>query len=162
MPCSRYARQTGAVPSGRNVSERPPLSSKVYISFWTMSVASPTPRANSSVASNVGVSIRRYPAAPRIFSACASTTFRRAADSGRMSNVPRGACITERSPLGELAQERVRRALAPKRGEAHVARIDRRLVRVRAEQALDRGQQRRPVAAREVDPPDRSLEEHVA
>ena len=39
--------------------ERPPPSSKVYISFWTMSVASPTPRANSSVCSNVGVSIRR-------------------------------------------------------------------------------------------------------
>jgi hypothetical protein len=30
----------------------------VYISFWTMSVASPTARANTSVGSNVGVSIR--------------------------------------------------------------------------------------------------------
>ena len=53
-----YARQTGAVPSGRSVSERPPLSSKEYISFCTTSVLSPTPRANSSVASKVGVSIR--------------------------------------------------------------------------------------------------------
>ena len=35
--------------------ERPPASSKVNISFWTMSVASPTPRANSSVSSNAGV-----------------------------------------------------------------------------------------------------------
>ncbi len=53
-----YARQTGAVPSGRSVNDRPPPSSKLYISLRTMSVASPTPRANSSVASNVGVSIR--------------------------------------------------------------------------------------------------------
>ena len=35
-----------------------PLS-KVYISFCTTSVDSPTPRANSSVASKTGVSIRR-------------------------------------------------------------------------------------------------------
>ena len=48
----------GAVPSGRSVSDRPPPSSNVYISFCTMSVRSPTPRAKSSVASNVGVSIR--------------------------------------------------------------------------------------------------------
>jgi hypothetical protein len=40
------------------VSERPPPSSKEYISFWTMSVDSPTPRANSSVGSNTGVSAR--------------------------------------------------------------------------------------------------------
>ena len=58
MPCSRYARQTGAVPSGRSVSEPPPPSSNVYISFCTTSVDSPTPRANSSVASKVGVSMR--------------------------------------------------------------------------------------------------------
>ena len=45
-----------AVPSGRSVSERPALSSKVNISFWTMSVDSPTPRANSSVSSKIGVS----------------------------------------------------------------------------------------------------------
>jgi hypothetical protein len=47
------------VPSGRSVSERPPASSNVYISFWTMSVDSPTPRAKSSVASKAGVSMRR-------------------------------------------------------------------------------------------------------
>jgi hypothetical protein len=39
------------------VRERPPLSVKVYISFWTTSVASPTPRANTAVSSNMGVSI---------------------------------------------------------------------------------------------------------
>ena len=32
------------------------MSSKVNISFWTMSVVSPTPRANSSVCSKTGVS----------------------------------------------------------------------------------------------------------
>ena len=37
---------------------RPPLSSKVNISFWTMSVDSPTPRSKSSVSSKAGVSIR--------------------------------------------------------------------------------------------------------
>ncbi len=56
MPCSTYARQIGAVPSGRSVNERPPMSSKLNISFWTMSVDSPTPRANSSVSSKTGVS----------------------------------------------------------------------------------------------------------
>jgi hypothetical protein len=50
---------TGAVPSGRRVSERSPASVKVYISFWTMSVDAPTPRANRSVCSKTGVSIRR-------------------------------------------------------------------------------------------------------
>ena len=58
MPCSMYARQTGAVPSGRSVMLES-SSANVYISFCTTSVDSPTPRANSSVASNVGVSIRR-------------------------------------------------------------------------------------------------------
>ncbi len=58
IPCSMYARHTGAVPSGRSVSERPALSSKENISFETMSVEAPTPRANSSVDSNAGVSMR--------------------------------------------------------------------------------------------------------
>ena len=62
MPCSRYARQTGAVPSGRSVSERPPWSVNVYISLRTMSVASPTVRTNSSVSSKIGVSIWPKPA----------------------------------------------------------------------------------------------------
>ena len=38
------------------LSESP--SSSVYISFCTTSVDAPTPRANSSVASNAGVSMR--------------------------------------------------------------------------------------------------------
>ena len=62
MPCSTYARQIGAVPSGRSVNDRPPMSSNVNISFWTMSVDSPTPRANSSVSSKIGVSTYPYAA----------------------------------------------------------------------------------------------------
>jgi len=46
-----------AVPSGRNVIDLPPLSSKVYISFVTISVDSPTPRTNNSVLSKIGVRI---------------------------------------------------------------------------------------------------------
>ena len=45
-----------AVSSGRRVSERPPRSSKVYISFVTTSVDSPTPRAKTAVSSKTGVS----------------------------------------------------------------------------------------------------------
>ncbi len=56
-PCSISALTTPAVSSGRRVRERPPLSLKVYISFWTTSVASPTPRANTAVSSKIGVSI---------------------------------------------------------------------------------------------------------
>ena len=33
------------------------MSSNVNISFWTMSVVSPTPRAKSSVYSKIGVSM---------------------------------------------------------------------------------------------------------
>ncbi len=49
-------RITPAVPSGRNVTERPPRSAKVYISLLTTSVDSPTPRANSAVSSKIGSS----------------------------------------------------------------------------------------------------------
>ena len=47
-----------AVNSGRSVSESPPRSAKVYISFDTTSVVSPIERANTSVASNTGTSTR--------------------------------------------------------------------------------------------------------
>ena len=45
------------VPSGRRVQLRSPRSRKVYISLPTTSVASPIPRANSSVTSSSGVRI---------------------------------------------------------------------------------------------------------
>ena len=59
MPCSTYARQIGAVPSGRSVSERSERSAKVYISFCTTSEPAPEVRAKSAVSSNTGVTIRR-------------------------------------------------------------------------------------------------------
>ena len=53
------ARTMPAVASGRSVSDEPSRSSKVYISFVTMSVSSPMPRAKSSVSSKTGVRISR-------------------------------------------------------------------------------------------------------
>ena len=58
-PCSTYARQIGAVPSGRSVSERSERSVKVYISFCTTSEPTPDVRAKSSVSSKTGVWIGR-------------------------------------------------------------------------------------------------------
>ena len=57
--CSITARTTPAVASGRRVSEPPSRSANVYISFATMSVSAPMPRANSSVSSKIGVRISR-------------------------------------------------------------------------------------------------------
>ena len=55
---ARYRRGSPtAVFSGRSVSEVSSRSSKVYISLVTMSVSSPTPRANSCVSSRMGVRI---------------------------------------------------------------------------------------------------------
>jgi hypothetical protein len=45
------------VPSGRIVRVCSPLSTKVYISFSTMSVASPIERTKSGVGSTIGVRI---------------------------------------------------------------------------------------------------------
>ena len=53
---------TPAVPSGRSVTLRPPLSENVYISLDTTSVDSPTPRANNAVSSKIGSSTCPYPA----------------------------------------------------------------------------------------------------
>lgn len=60
-PVLQECARAPAVPSGRRVIERPPLSRKVYISFCTTSVVSPTPRENSSVCSNTGVRISLKP-----------------------------------------------------------------------------------------------------
>ena len=57
--CSITERTMPAVASGRSVSEPPSRSAKVYISFETMSVSAPMPRANSSVSSKTGVRISR-------------------------------------------------------------------------------------------------------
>ena len=53
------ARTMPAVASGRSVSEPPSRSAKVYISFETMSVSAPMPRAKSSVSSKTGVRTSR-------------------------------------------------------------------------------------------------------
>ena len=74
-------RMTPAVPSGRSEMDRPPRSSKVYISLLTTSVDSPTPRTNSPVSSNTGSSMYPYPAL-RAGADRASRTARKAADSG--------------------------------------------------------------------------------
>jgi len=58
-PLVMQARTMPAVASGRSVSESPPRSSKVYISFSTMSVSSPIERLNSSVRSSSGRRISR-------------------------------------------------------------------------------------------------------
>jgi hypothetical protein len=47
------------VDSGFSVSERPPLSSNVYISFVTTSLEPPEVRSKSSVCSIAGVSTYR-------------------------------------------------------------------------------------------------------
>ena len=59
IPCSTYARQIGAVPSGRSVSERSDRSVKLYISFCTTSEPAPEVRAKSAVSSKTGVRILR-------------------------------------------------------------------------------------------------------
>ncbi|CAB4746660.1 unannotated protein [freshwater metagenome] len=79
------------MPSGRNVIERPPRSSNVYISFETTSVDSPTPRVKTSVSSKTGNSNNLYPAnfAGEISSL---RTFSKAIDrSGKYSLTPFGA-----------------------------------------------------------------------
>ena len=58
-PLVSQARAIPAVNSGRSVSDSPPRSSKLYISFETTSVVSPSERENTSVFSNTGISTRR-------------------------------------------------------------------------------------------------------
>ncbi len=55
--CSTKARTRLGVASGRSVIRSPSLSVNAYISFWTMSVVSPVPLANSSSRSMTGVRI---------------------------------------------------------------------------------------------------------
>src|SRR3954469_15209290 len=168
MPASMYARATGAVPSGLNVSERPPWSSKLNICFWTMSVESPTVRLKTSVASKIGVSIGSYPADSSSSRPAAITSARRRAVPAFASSVPGGAWSLATSgavvPLaaGQLLEERVRRPLLTQRRLAHVTGVHGRLRGQRVHERADRLEQRRPVAAGQVDAADRALEQHVA
>ncbi len=67
-----------------------------------------------------------------------------------------------RHALAQLAEERVRVALAAERRDAHVPGVDDGLGRVGAHQRDDRALERRPVAAGQVDAADGALEEDVA
>ena len=161
MPCSRYARATGAVPSGRSVCDRPPASSKVYISFWTMSVDSPTPRANSSVASNVGR--LDAPVAGGLEDALGDGLD--APARGPVLGQHVGRAARRLDPLAHCASSARKGFDAfsrPRRGGAHVAGQDERVVGVALEQRGDRVQERLVVAVGAVGPPDRVLEQHVA
>ena len=85
---------TPAVASGLRVMLLPALSLKVYISFSTMSVVSPTPRENNSVCSKIGRCISLNPKS-LITSEAVFTIYAHFHDSeGRMSRVPLGALIT--------------------------------------------------------------------
>ena len=55
------ARTTEGVYSGRRVRDRPPLSTKVYISFVTTSDVAPVPFSKSSVGSKTGARSSRKP-----------------------------------------------------------------------------------------------------
>ena len=97
------ARTAPAVPSGRRVIERPPLSSKVYICFSTTSVVSPTPRKNSSVCSNTGVRTSRNPlssASPRKTSSISCHFFD---FPGTISTVPLGAFVISSIPMSPFS-----------------------------------------------------------
>ncbi|SKY43706.1 Uncharacterised protein [Mycobacteroides abscessus subsp. abscessus] len=63
------------------MTDRPPRSSKVYISLLTTSVDSPTPLANRPVSSKIGSSMCPYPAR-RAASVNVSRTRRKSADAG--------------------------------------------------------------------------------
>src|SRR3954466_4310924 len=81
-----------------------------------------------------------------------------------MSKVPRGAWNLLATVLltRQRAEEGIGRPLCPERGQAHVAGVDDRLVRVGVHQLGDRGEQGWPVATGQVDATDRALEEDVA
>ena len=91
---------------------------------------------------------------------------------GRTSKVPRGAwnllaiggdlSWAAAGASGPAREEGIGRALGAERGQSHVAGMDDGLVREGLEQRPDRGEQRRPVAAGQVDAADRALEEDVA
>src|SRR6266446_4101994 len=107
MLCSSAARTVGAVPSGRN-DRRSSWSVNEYISFSTMSVASPTARTKRSVFSTIGVRMLRYPYCSKTSRTVSSKTCHNVASSGRTSFMPRTAWIlpamgldTSRGPLND-------------------------------------------------------------
>ena len=168
-PCAARARRRRArsarCPPGRSVSERSLRSVKVYISLCTTSDASPAVRAKSAGVLEPGRLDASVAVAPREL-------------LDRAHEVPPGGVggqdvvrparrlelAGSRAALlgAQLAQERVRRELAAERGRRAVPGVDDRLGREALEQAPNRGEQRLPVAAGEIDAADRAREQQVA
>jgi hypothetical protein len=82
-----------AVASGLNVSLSPLRSAKVYISFSTISVASPILRAKRAVFSRTGILISLNPNDSNRLAASFSMVCHRRICSGRISLNPRMVCI---------------------------------------------------------------------
>src|SRR5262245_22339643 len=158
MPCSMYARTIPAVASGRSVSERPPRSSNVYISFWTTSEPAPDVRANTSLSSKTGGSMRLYPYSLQTSSAVSSTRRHAGCREGRMSCVPRGASNT----AAQLREEWIACELVAQRRRRTMTGVDDRLRRKALDQSLDGLEQRVPVALRQVGAADGAGEEDIA
>ena len=170
MPCSTYARQIGAVPSGRSVSERSERSEKVYISFCTTSEPAPDVRANSAVSSNTGVTIRRYPYKPAepLDLPCDALP---GGHLGRDDVMGPAWPLDLRAPAHPAAFRSASRSSARnglcassdrERRRGPVARMDGRPRREALGERADRRQQRRPVAAREIGATDGARKQHVA
>src|ERR1043165_970164 len=100
--CSIAARTMPAVASGRSArSSFERRSSKLYISFSTMSVASPMPRTNSGVCSTIGTRRLRYPYWAKVSRAASSSFSQSAASSGSTSFMPRTAWIVAATVLDD-------------------------------------------------------------
>ena len=91
---SAIIRITGAVSSGRKVSCRSPLSSKLY--NWAITPG-PDLAVNKSSDSKIGVCTRLNPLARAQFSSNCSNARRRFISLGVKSRVPRGRCTMSKS-----------------------------------------------------------------
>ena len=130
----------------------------------TTSDASPDVRSNSAVSSKPGVWTRDQPYCAHCSSIVRITRHHRWS-RGRTSCVPRGAwnlLAHCRRAARELCEERVARELDAERRLVAVAGMDDRLGREPLDEHADRGEQRVPVGAGQVDATDRAGEEEVA
>ena len=159
-PCSMYARTTGAVPSGRSVSERSLRSWNVYISLETTSEVSPAVRANRLVSSKSGVTIWRKPARSNASIAVSTTCWRSATRGGSQSSVPRGRSMC--SLIGERREKRVRRPLTRDRRIGPVAGEHRRLGREGLDEHAQRAIEHRGIGALDVGASDTPCEQHIS
>ena len=151
---------TGAVPSGRSVSERPPRSSNVYISLLTTSEVSPDgAREQRRCPRTPGVTISPKPARSNTSRASRS----RAAAGRRRRRTSRGC----RAAAGMLAHRSAARNGFVSRSRSSVVAgpcpgSDHRLAGQRRHHGRDAGKQRVVVGSCEVGAPDRTREQQVA